>query len=74
MKASEAIRKIFEKSELKFSELMDMLGVESNTLANRFKQDNLSVKKLDEMARVMKYKIVLVPRDTRMKSDWYEVE
>lgn len=74
MKASEALREIMERRGIRFSELMDMLDIGSNVLANRLNQENMSVKKLDEMARVMKYKIVLVPRDTRKKEDWYEVE
>ena len=74
MKATDALREIMGKSGLKFSELMDMLKIPSNTLANRLKQENISVKKLDEMARLMKYKIVLVPRDTRCKEEWYEGE
>ena len=74
MKATEAVREIMEKSGMKFSVLMDRLGIGSNVLANRLNQDNISVKKLNEMVRMMDYKIVLVPRNSRVGADSYEIE
>lgn len=74
MKAMEAIRAIMERKGIKFSVLMDRLGLKSNTLANRLSRDNITVSKLSETVRMVDYKIVLVPRDTRMNPDWYEIE
>lgn len=74
MEAKEALRAIMDVTGTSFSELMGKIGIKSNTLANRLNQENISVKKLDETARVMDYKIVLVPRDVKLGKDWFKVE
>ena len=74
MKANEAVRDIMKVKGVRPVDLRKRLGLESNTLAGRLNQSNLSVDKLNEMLRVMDYKLVIVPRDARMGSEWYEVE
>lgn len=74
MKATEAIRKIMESNGTKFTVLMGRLGIGSNVLANRLNQQNISIVKLNEMARVLDYKVILVPNDRRLKEDEFEVE
>ena len=46
----------------------------SNVLSERFKQKNVSVSKLNEMVRLMDYRIVLTPNDRELDEDSYEVE
>ena len=53
---------------------IDKLKVKSNVLSERLSQDNISIVKLDEMLRLMDYKIVIVPRETREQEGWYRVE
>lgn len=74
MKASEAIRKVMEIKGVKFSVLMGRLGLKSNALANRLSMPNMSIAKLSEMAKALDYKVVLVPRETRINSESFEVE
>ena len=73
MKATDIIRVIMEKKEVKLSMLADRLKIKNNTLSERMTQKNISVLKLSEMLRVMDYKILIVPRNVQIKDDWYEL-
>lgn len=73
MKATDIIRAIMEKKEVKPSMLADRLKIKNNTLSERMTQKNISVLKLSEMLRVMDYKILIVPRNVQIKDDWYEL-
>lgn len=73
MKATDIIRNIMEKKEVKPSMLADRLKIKNNTLSERMTQKNISVLKLSEMLRVMDYKIVIVPRNVQAKEGWYEL-
>ena len=74
MKATEAVREIMEAKGVRPVDLRRRLGLESNTMNERLNMKNISIVKLNEMLRVMDYKIVLVPSDTRVGADEYEVE
>lgn len=74
MRATEALRKVMELKSVKPSMLCDRLGIKSNVLSERFKQKNISVEKLNEMLKVMDYKIVIVPRESRILTDGFEIE
>jgi hypothetical protein len=74
MKATEALKKVMELKNVKPSDLCARLGIKSNVLSERFKQKNISVEKLDEMMNVMDYKIVIVPRETRLPEGGFEIE
>ena len=54
--------------------LCDRLKIKSNVLAERFKQKNVSVEKLNDMLRAMDYKVVIVPRDARIPEGGFEIE
>ena len=73
MKATDIIRDIMKKKEVKPSMLADRLKIKNNTLSERMTQKNLSVLKLSEMLRVMDYKILIVPRNSRLPEDGYEL-
>ena len=73
MKATDIIRDIMEKKEVKPSVLADRLKIKNSTLSERMTQKNLSVLKLSEMLRVMDYKILIVPRNSRLPEDGYEL-
>lgn len=70
----EAVKEIMKKKGIRPSDLYDGLGIKSNVLSERFKQKNVSVSKLNEMLRLMDYKIVLTPIDRELDEDSYEVE
>lgn len=73
MKATDIVRDIMEKKEVKPSMLADRLEIKNNTLSERLTQTNISVLKLNEMLRVMDYKIMIVPRQTQIKENCYEL-
>lgn len=68
-----AVKEIMKIKEVKPSILCDRLGIKSNVLSERFKQENISITKLNEMLKAMDYKIVLVPRNTRLPENGFEV-
>ena len=73
MKATEIVRAIMGAKNVKPSVLASRIGVKNNVLSERLGQANISVVKLNEMLRVLDYKIVVVPSDRRLKEDEYEV-
>lgn len=74
MKATDIVRAIMKNKGVKIAALADKLKIRSNVISVRLTQDNISIAKLDEMLRLMDYKIVVVPRDTVEKEGWYRVE
>lgn len=74
MKATEAIRAIMKAKGEKICTLADRLKIRGNVLTVRLTQENISVSLLEPMARMLDYKIVLVPRETRESEGWYRVE
>lgn len=74
MKATVALKKVMEVRDVKPAVLCDRLNIKSNVLSERFKQENISVAKLNEMLKVLDYKIVVVPRDARVSEGGIEIE
>ena len=74
MIAMKAVKEIMKRKEMRPSTLYESLGIKSNVLSERFKQKNVSVTKLNEMLRLMDYKIVVVPRDRRVPEGGFEIE
>ena len=74
MKATEIVRQIMKTKEVRVAALADKLIIKSNVLSERLSQGNISIVKLDEMLRLMDYKIMIVPRDTTEREGWYRAE
>ena len=74
MIAMEAIKEVMKIKEVRPAVLCDRLKIKSNVLSERFKQKNVSVEKLNEMLRAMDYKVVIVPRETKVPENGFEVE
>lgn len=74
MIAMEAVKEIMKLRDVRPAVLCDRLKIKSNVLSERFKQKNVSVEKLNDMLRAMDYKVVVVPRDTRVPEGGYEIE
>ena len=74
MIAMEAVKEIMKLKDIRPAVLCDRLKIKSNVLSERFKQKNVSVEKLNNMLRAMDYKVVVVPRDTRLPEGGYEIE
>lgn len=74
MKWNEAVRAIMEKEGVGLSALAGRMGKSMRLVWDRLDHDNLSVHKLDEMVRVLGYKIMIVPADTRVTDKTYTIE
>jgi hypothetical protein len=74
MIAMEAVKEIMKLKDIRPAVLCDRLKIKSNVLSERFKQKNVSVEKLNDMLRAMDYKVVVVPRETRIPEGGYEIE
>ena len=74
MIAMEAVKEIMKIKDIRPAVLCDRLKIKSNVLSERFKQKNVSVEKLNDMLRAMDYKVVVVPRDTRLPEGGFEIE
>lgn len=74
MKSNEALRNIMEKTNTKVSDIAFRLNKKSNVISERLTQENMSVEKLNEMLRIMNYKIAVVPREFRVSEGGYEIE
>ena len=74
MVTMEAVKEIMKKKGVRPSDLCDGLGIKSNVLSERFKQKNVSVSKLNEMVKLIDYKIVLTPTEKQITEDEFEIE
>ena len=74
MKANEAVREIMNTQSVGLSTLASRLDKTPRLVSDRLSQENISIEKLNEMLRVLDYKIVVVPRNRTSKNDEYEVE
>lgn len=74
MNAITAIREIMEIQSVGVCKLADRLGMKQNALSMRLKQKTISTDKLAETLRMLDYKIVLVPRETRVPEGGFEIE
>lgn len=77
MLAKKAVREIMEKKGIGTNALADRIGKQARVVSDRLsldKGENISVEKLNELLRAMDYKIVVVPRETRVGSEWIEID
>ena len=81
IKATEAVREIMRVQGKTMSSLAQSLPPDSNgkevplrRISERLSQENISIKVLDEMLRVLGYKIVLMPADETIPDNSYTVK
>lgn len=74
MKTGDAVREVMKIKEIGVNQMADRLGKSPRLVSERLSQQNISITKLNEMLKVMDYKILIVPRSTRVPSDGFEVE
>lgn len=74
MRTGNAVREVMKLKRIGVNQLADLMGKTPRLVSERLGQENISVKKLNEMLRVMGYKTIIVPRDTRILSDSFEIE
>lgn len=73
MLAVDIIREIIKSQELGVNEYSRRLGKSPRLVSDRLHHPNISIDKLQEMLRVLDYKILIVPGDRRVKDGEYEV-
>jgi len=74
MKANEAVREIMNTQEIKIATLASRLNIKHNVMSERLRQNNISIDKLNEMLRALDYKILVVPRSSRVPDGGFEIE
>ena len=77
MKARELVKVIMEKNDVSNACMADRLNISQAALWDRLnskKVKDVPVSLLSEMLRALDYKVVIVPRSSRLPSDGYEVE
>ena len=74
MKSTEAIKEIMKEQNVTATALGKRIGKTQKVVSDRLRLENLSTDKLNEMLRALDYKIVIMPADTRLPKDSYEVE
>lgn len=74
MKVSLAIREVMKNQEIGVNKLSNRLNKKQNVISERLRQDNISIVKLNEILRVLDYKLVIIPRDASIPKDGFEIE
>lgn len=74
MTTREALKTIMEKRGVGTNKLADRMGKPPRFISDRIRSKNITILHLNELLRMLDYKIVLVPRETTEKEDWVRVE
>ena len=77
MKAREITKVIMDKQGVNNASMADRINITQAALWDRLntkKAKDIPVSMLSEMLRALDYKVVIVPRSSRLPSDGYEVE
>lgn len=74
MKTVEAVRAVMKEQDIGVNKMAARLDKPSRQISERLSQENISIKKLNELLRVLDYKTIIVPRDSALPKGGYEVE
>lgn len=74
MKTNEAVREIMSQQGVGLTALASRIEKTPRLISDRLSQENISIEKLNEMLRVLDYKIIIAPRSRTTKAGEYEVE
>lgn len=74
MKTSEVVREIMKEQGVGVTQLANRLDRKQSATSQLIAQENISIKKLKELLRVLDYDIVIVPKGSRLPQKSYEVE
>ena len=69
MRTTDVIRLVMKEKGVGVNALAKRLGKAQTAISERLTKDNISIKKLDEMLRVLDYKIVLVPANRTVSEE-----
>lgn len=74
MKANEIVRTIMTEQDIGPTKLANRLGKITRLVTDRLNISNPTVEKLQELLKVLDYKIVIMPAGAKLPKDSYEVE
>lgn len=74
MRANEAVRTVMEQKDIGVSVVAKRMGKTMRLVCDRLSMENISVDKLNDMLRVLDYKIVLMPSDAPTPKGGFEIE
>lgn len=74
MKTGEAVREIMKGKEVGVNALAARIDKTPRLVSERLNQENISIAKLREMLIALDYKVVIVPRNTKLPENGFEVE
>lgn len=74
MKANSAVRAAMKARGIGPTRLAERLGKPCRFVTDRMSRENIGIENVAELLRVMDYKIVVVPSDTKMQDDWFEID
>lgn len=74
MKAVDAVRTIMKEQDVGTNKMADRMGKPARLVSDRLSQENISISKLNEMLRILDYKVLIVPRETRIPDGGFEVD
>ena len=74
MNTREALKAIMEKRGVGTNKLADRMGKPPRFVSDRLRSSNITIQHLNELLRMLDYKVVLVPRETTEKEDWMRLE
>ncbi len=74
MKTSEAVREIMKEQGIGTTKMASRMDKTPRVVSDRLRQDNMSVSILNELLRVLDYKVIIVPRDTKLPRGGFEID
>ncbi len=74
MKATDAVREIMKEKNISLGQMANTLDTSVRLVSDRLRMPNISLSKLRDLLRVIDYKIVIIPRTTRIPDGGYEIE
>lgn len=73
MRSLEIIEALLKKHNTTKATLAKRIGVTPQALTSRFKGNSGKASSLVEATNALNYKVVVMPAEVKIKSDWYEV-
>ena len=74
MKTVEAVREVMKLENIGVNKMADRLNKSPRLISERLSQENISIAKLNEMLRVLDYKVAIIPRDATIPKGGFEIE
>lgn len=74
MKWNVIFRHIIDEKGVTQASLARRINAPKPSVYERLTHDNISIKKLNEMLKVIDYKLVIMPADKRLGEEEYEIE